>query len=70
MDESLPYRVSYSDGEELCQKCQKEIRFGCLQIALMIQVRHSILARHRFANNLAEGWKPNLEFAVPHKHYT
>lgn len=43
MDESLPYRVAYSDGDEQCQKCQEEIGFGCLQVAIMIQVCPSII---------------------------
>lgn len=38
MDESLPYRVCYSNGEEKCQKCGHQINTDYLQIAVMIQV--------------------------------
>lgn len=38
MDFSLPYKVSYSDGESKCKKCRKEIRSGEIRIAIMMQV--------------------------------
>lgn len=44
MDESLPYRVAYSAGGEQCQKCRQEIGFGCLRIAIMVQVFSSIIS--------------------------
>lgn len=40
MDELLPYRVSYSDGKEGCQKCRHKIGKDYVQIAIMIQVIH------------------------------
>lgn len=45
-DESLPYRVSYSVGGDKCQKCQQEIGFGCLRIAIMVQVIYSIISSY------------------------
>lgn len=38
MDESLPYRISYSIDEEKCQKCRHQIGSGKLRIAIMVQV--------------------------------
>lgn len=42
MDESLPYRISYSTGVEHCKKCQLRINNGFIQIAIMAQVRKMI----------------------------
>lgn len=42
MDESLPYRVSYSLGNEKCEKCRRSIGKDYIQIAIMVQVFHCI----------------------------
>lgn len=38
MNNSLPYKILYSDGNERCTKCYCQIRSGCIQIAIMMQV--------------------------------
>lgn len=38
MNNSLPYKVLYADGDERCTKCYNQIRSECVQIAIMMQV--------------------------------
>lgn len=38
MNNSLPYKVEYSVGEQNCRMCEKKIRSGCLKVAIMMQV--------------------------------
>ncbi|KAJ6649063.1 Poly [ADP-ribose] polymerase [Pseudolycoriella hygida] len=37
MNNSLPYKILYSDGNEGCTKCYNQIRTDCLQIGIMMQ---------------------------------
>ncbi|XP_031638339.1 poly [ADP-ribose] polymerase-like [Contarinia nasturtii] len=37
MDNSLPYKVLYSTGEQICYKCLKKILVDCIKIAIMLQ---------------------------------
>lgn len=41
MHNSLPYTITYSDGNERCTKCSCPIRAGCMQIAIMMQVNET-----------------------------
>ncbi|XP_031628011.1 poly [ADP-ribose] polymerase-like isoform X2 [Contarinia nasturtii] len=34
---SLPFKIEYSYGEKTCKKCEKKIRSGCLNIAILMQ---------------------------------
>lgn len=38
MNNSLPYKVFYSVGDEHCKKCLTNIQAGRLQMAIMVQV--------------------------------
>ncbi|XP_031638340.1 poly [ADP-ribose] polymerase-like [Contarinia nasturtii] len=37
MENSLPYKVTYSTGNQICNKCHTQILLNCLQIAVMTQ---------------------------------
>lgn len=38
MNDTLPYKATYSNGDETCVKCRKIIQGGNLQLGIMMQV--------------------------------
>lgn len=52
MNNSLPYQIRYSNGNETCTKCCNQIRSDCIQMAIMIQVNPKFVISEDFCTSI------------------